>query len=217
MAKEIQVASGFTTGSMWAIMRSAVGTVVKTSDGSLVAYVTANLANYTITMTQQGTASGFWTGDVPAGVAAGVYSVVVYRQAGGSPVESDCSTIVACGDIQWDGTTTGFGTLDAAGVRAAVGLVAANLDTQLAEIEAETDGIASIPTAAQNAAALLKYDQSTITGEALYSPINALRKLRDWTISGNTLSVFKEDAVTPAYTQTLTATAGVSPITSITG
>jgi hypothetical protein len=36
--------------------------------------------------------------------------------------------------------------LDAAGVRTAIGLASANLDTQLAEIEGETDGIAAIPT-----------------------------------------------------------------------
>jgi hypothetical protein len=75
----------------------------------------------------------------------------------------------------------------------------------------------SAPTAAQNAAALLAYDMSTIVGEAAKSPINCLRKLRDWSISGNTLTVYKEDGSTAAYTQTLTSTVGANPITGITG
>lgn len=42
------------------------------------------------------------------------------------------------GDAAWT-TATGFSTLDAAGVRAAVGLASANLDTQLAAIVADTN------------------------------------------------------------------------------
>ena len=35
-------------------------------------------------------------------------------------------------------------------------------------------------------------------------------------ISGTTLTIYKEDGTTPAYTQTLTVTPGASPITGIT-
>src|SRR6185369_4703244 len=63
---------------------------------------------------------------------------------------------------------------------------------------------------------LLKFDLSTLSGEASHSPLNALRKLRNhWAISSTTLTVYKEDGTTPAYSQTLTATPGADPITAI--
>jgi hypothetical protein len=46
------------------------------------------------------------------------------------------------GDAAWT-TATGFSTLDAAGVRTAVGLASANLDTQLADIETKVDDVES--------------------------------------------------------------------------
>lgn len=67
------------------------------------------------------------------------------------------------------------------------------------------------------AATFLKYDMSTITGEAAKSPINCFRKLRNWSISAGVLTVYKEDGTTAAYTQTLAATPGANPITSISG
>jgi len=64
--------------------------------------------------------------------------------------------------------------------------------------------------------ALLKRDWSSVSGEAARSVLNALRKLRnEWSISGTTLTVKKEDDSTTAYTQTLTATAGADPITAV--
>jgi hypothetical protein len=102
MANEIQIATPFSSVTLWAIARSALGTVVKVSDGSLVAYVTANLANYVITMTQQGTASGYYTGTMPP-AAAGIYFLTVYQQAAGSPAEGDRVNIVGSGWVEWDG------------------------------------------------------------------------------------------------------------------
>jgi len=94
--------------------------------------------------------------------------------------------------------------LDAAGTRSAVGLASANLDTQLD----------ALPTATENADALLKRDLSTVTGEANRSPLNAIRFLRNkWSISGTTLTATKEDDSTTAWTATVTATPGADPIT----
>ena len=94
--------------------------------------------------------------------------------------------------------------LDAAGTRSAIGLASANLDTQLD----------ALPTATENADALLKRDLSTVTGEADRSPLNAIRFLRNkWSISGTTLTVTKEDDSTTAWTATVTATPGADPIT----
>src|SRR6266849_4014368 len=51
-----------------------------------------------------------------------------------------------------------------------------------------------VPTAIENADALLKRDMSAVTGESARSPLNALRWLRNkWTIVTGTLTVYKED------------------------
>jgi hypothetical protein len=66
------------------------------------------------------------------------------------------------------------------------------------------------------ATALLKLDLTGITGEASRSLLNAVRKLRNkWAISGSTLTIYKEDGTTSAFTQTVTGTAGANPITEI--
>lgn len=104
--------------------------------------------------------------DAPNAVAITAIQAGLSTYAGG-PVASvtDVTNIVVGGPVSTTGgavdhvtlvdTTTdltngggGGGGLDAAGVRAAVGLATANLDTQLAEIEGETDGIATLQTTA---------------------------------------------------------------------
>jgi hypothetical protein len=101
----------------------------------------------------------------------------------------------------------GLSTLDAAGVRSAVGLASANLDTQLD----------ALPTAIENADALLNRDMSTGTdsGSTTVRTVRqALRFLRNkWSISSTTLTVTKEDDSTASWTTTLTATPGADPVT----
>ena len=99
---------------------------------------------------------------------------------------------------------SGLSTLDAAGVRTAVGLATANLDTQLD----------AIPTANENADAFLKRDWTAVTGEAARSVLNALRFLRNkWSVAGSTLTVTKEDDSTAAWTGAVTTDAAADPIT----
>lgn len=76
------------TGSVW-------------NGSAFETYATANIANYAITMTEKGTASGFWAGTFPS-TSAGTYGVVVYQRAGGSPAETDEQ--VADGNIDWNGS-----------------------------------------------------------------------------------------------------------------
>jgi hypothetical protein len=69
--------------------------------------------------------------------------------------------------------------------------------------------IDDIPTATENADALLKRDMSAVTGEAARSPLNALRFSRNkWVVSAGTLSVKKEDDATEAWSATVTTAAG---------
>jgi hypothetical protein len=64
--------------------------------------------------------------------------------------------------------------------------------------------------------ALLKRDLSGMTGEAARSPLNALRLLRNkWDIAAGTLTVYKEDDASSAWTGTVTANAAASPITTV--
>lgn len=63
---------------------------------------------------------------------------------------------------------------------------------------------------------MFKRDLSAITGEALYSLINALRAARNkWTIVGTTLTYYEEDGTTVAFSGTITVN-GTGEITSFT-
>lgn len=65
----------------------------------------------------------------------------------------------------------------------------------------------------------LKYDESTITGEPDYCPLNAHRSARnDWdtTTNAGKRTVFKEDGTTEAFAQTLTTDPNGEPITGAT-
>lgn len=98
MANEL--ATDYLSGNtVYFLVRNQTGSIWNGS--SLVAYVTANFSTYVITATEQGTASGYYTGTMP-GVAAGVYNIVAKQQAGGSPAETDFS--IGWGQIQWTGS-----------------------------------------------------------------------------------------------------------------
>lgn len=90
-------------------------------------------------------------------------------------------------------------------------------------IKAKTDNLPAapaatgdIPTAIQNADALLKRDMSAVTGEAARSPLNALRAIRNKTsMAGGMLTVTKEDDATAAWTAAITTDATAEPIIGV--
>ena len=88
--------------------------------------------------------------------------------------------------------------LDAAGIRSALGLASANLDTQLD----------ALPTANENADALLGRNVAggSSTGRLVKEALYFLRN--KWTISGGTLTVFATDDTTSSWTASVTQTAG---------
>ena len=62
---------------------------------------------------------------------------------------------------------------------------------------------------------LLNRDMSAVTVTNARSPINAFRFLRNkWTVAAGTLTVYKEDDSTSAWTGAVTGTAGADPITT---
>lgn len=61
---------------------------------------------------------------------------------------------------------------------------------------------------------VLKRDMSLVTGEASRSLLNAIRFIRNkFTVVGATLTVYKEDDVTTAWTGAVTSDASAAPIT----
>lgn len=151
MAGEIQVPLNATGWTVYALVRNTVGQPYRTDTQAFGDYVTAQLANYAISLTEQGTASQYYVGTMPA-VAAGVYTLTLYRQSGASPAEGD--TVVGHGSIEWDGsavvplssrlpTSSYTAPLTAADTRSALGMAAADLDDQLDAIAAQTALIGS--------------------------------------------------------------------------
>ena len=95
------------------------------------------------------------------------------------------------------------------------------MDTEVAAIKAKTDNlpaapaaVGDIPTATQNADALLNRDMSAVNDTNSRSPLNAFRFVRNkWVITGTTLSVKKEDDTTEAWSATVSTTPGADPVT----
>ena len=82
------------------------------------------------------------------------------------------------------------------------------------------DGITAAKLAADAATeiadALLKRDMSAVTGESARSPLNALRALRNKVaVVDTTMTVYKEDDSTPAWTADVVGTTGADPVTSV--
>jgi hypothetical protein len=86
-------------------------------------------------------------------------------------------------------------------------------------IDAAISGAATlgdVPTATENADALLNRDMGAVSDTNSRSPLNALRNIRNgFSISGATMTVLKEDDSTPAYTRTLATDAAAIPITGV--
>ena len=73
---------------------------------------------------------------------------------------------------------------------------------------------AAVPTAVQNADALLNRDMSAVSDTTARSPLNALRLLRNkYSIAAGTLTVTKENDTTAAWTSAMTTDAAADPIT----
>jgi hypothetical protein len=137
---------------------------------------------------------------------------------------------------QVDANALSGGGLSAAATRAAIGLVSANLDTQLdalptsaelatalgtaddatlAAIAVLQTNLDAVPTADENADALLTRDWTGITGEASRSMLNALRFIRNkfsTTATPGNVTIYKEDDTTVAYTKTITTDPSADPV-----
>lgn len=95
----------FTTAkTCYVLIRDRTGQIWSTAAGSFGAYATASYANYTVSATEQGTASHGYAASFPTAIVAGTYSVEARQQLGGSAAETDPT--VAVGNFEWNGTQT---------------------------------------------------------------------------------------------------------------
>ena len=99
-----EIAIRYVTGkTLYALMyNSANGEVWNTVTSAFETYATANLGNYDIPLTEEGTASARYVGTVPTAVPAADLDIDVMDQAGSSPAESD--TLAGTGKIPWNGS-----------------------------------------------------------------------------------------------------------------
>lgn len=98
--------------------------------------------------------------------------------------------------------STNFNDLSAAGVRTAVGLAAANLDTQLSNINTKTTNLPLDPADASDIAALLAVIQAD-TDDLQIRCAMIQKLLRNKTITNpatGVMTVYDDDSVTPLFT-----------------
>ena len=99
MANEIQVS--FRAGATaYFLVRNSVGQIFNGT--SFGAYSTAAYSTYSVSMTEQGTASALYAGSFPSTIAAGIYNIVAKQQLGGSVAETDPT--IGVGDFNWNGS-----------------------------------------------------------------------------------------------------------------
>src|SRR5215207_10817795 len=100
MSGELQ--ADYVTGrTLYAQVRNAVGQIWNTAGAAFEVYASANVADYDIALTEQGTASGYYVGTMPS-VVAGAYHVEAKERLGGAPAEADPT--VGQGDVAWTGS-----------------------------------------------------------------------------------------------------------------
>jgi hypothetical protein len=135
-----------------------------------------------------------------------------FNDLSAAQVNTECDTALA--DVGLSSTVTGRidATISSRATQASVDAVKTKTD-QLTftaggvEVNIDTGDLSAI------ADAILKRDWSAISGEAVYSLLNAARMLRNvWNTAGGTLTVKKEDGTTTAWTRTLATDPAAEPI-----
>ncbi len=188
------------------------------------------------TITFPTTATLASTTNITAGTIATVTNLTNAPTAGDftATMKTSIGTAVAASAVA--SVTGNIGGNVTGSVGSVVGLTASNLDTTISsrasavdlattdgkvdDIKAQTDlipaapaAVSDIPTAVQNADALLNRDMSAVTDSNDRSPLQALRFIRNkWTSSGGTLTVKKEDDTTTAWESAISTDPAAEPI-----
>lgn len=104
MANEIQLS--FQTGkTAYSVIRNQTSGYLWSLSGGVTgafeAFTSGNWGNYAISLTEEGV-TGYYKGNMPSALAAGVYAISAKQQLGASPVQTDPT--VGVGDYQWNGS-----------------------------------------------------------------------------------------------------------------
>ena len=103
MSKELTY-QALTTGVFYVVIRGIAAKPWRFDSNVFENWTDGNFANYAVPMTQEGT-SGLYYADMPALMPANPgYTIVVYKQLGGSPAISD--TVAGEGVVPWSGAST---------------------------------------------------------------------------------------------------------------
>jgi hypothetical protein len=161
-------------------------------------------------------------GRLPAALVSGRIDVSVGAMAANvmtaAAAAADLTTELQSGLATAAALTTVAGYIDTE-----VASILAAVDTEVGAIKAKTDNlpaapaaVGDIPTATQNADALLNRDMAAVSDTNSRSPLNALRFIRNkWDNAAGTLSVKKEDDTTEAWTAVLSTDPAAEPITGV--
>lgn len=237
-----ELQSGLATAAALTTVEGKIDTIDTVVDAILddtgtsgVVVAAGSKTGYTLTAT---TGLGNQTANITGSLSGSVGSVTgavgsVTGNVGGNVTGNVGSVVGAVGSVTGNvgGNVTGsVGSVATGGITAAslaadaitAAKVAADVTTEMQSGLATASAVSTLqtsvndlPTADQNADALLKRDWTAVTGEAARSVLNALRFLRNkWSISGGTLTVTEEDDTTTAWTGTVTTAAG-NPTTQI--
>lgn len=103
MTSKITYRHSVAGAALYAVLINEAGAIYNGSDFEVIA--DANWGNYDIPLVEAGSASQIYQATFPpdsAGVSAGVYSVLIYEQAGASPAVGD--SMRGAGTVYWDGS-----------------------------------------------------------------------------------------------------------------
>lgn len=197
------------------------------SDDTFIIYLPDGVQVNQANVTAFGGVAGTFASGIPetkvASIAAGAITAgaIAANAINAAKLDPDVTTELQAGLATASALATAQTSIDDLPTNAelATALAAAD-DAVLAAIAAlnnlsAAQVTAAVPTANANADALLKRDWTAVTGEAARSMLNAMRFARNrFAIAGGTLTVYKEDDSTPAWTGAVTQTAG-DPISQI--
>ena len=161
MANEI-LASYDTGETLYALVFNAAGQVwdqtLAGAAGAFTAYAAADIDQYDVPLAEIAANSTQYRGTFPPNIVTGVFSVVLYEQAGGAPVVADDERIGETATMYWN--TTANLEIDLLSMNIIISAIQVDTDatipTQITNVHGTTDAlIAAVPTAAENRDAIL--------------------------------------------------------------
>ena len=207
----VQVTSAATNGNGLKLTKTGTGVALASPTTDIVLAKTTNITGFNdIAATAVVSGGAITTSGGAVSTVTTVTTATNVTTVNGLAADVITSTALAASAVTE--IQTGLSTLDAAGVRTAVGLASANLDTQLD----------ALPTAAENATAVLttqmteSYRANGAAPTLAQAQFETIAHLGEAAISGTTKTIKKIDHLTTAETFTLDSATDPASITRAT-